>query len=168
MFYVVPLLTNFDYILILCISVFCIITTVSFARSRYQSQKALAAEENLVRNNYKVSNFGVPGEIKAIKTYDRSGAFVNCYNHLTSCMESPDVIQMTSNQKDNLQKIEGISPKLEKSFNDFGLYTFKQLTLLKEDKNAVSKIASLLPNQLNLEDICNQARLICSREELSA
>lgn len=169
MFYMIPLVTNFDYILIISICCFCFF--VGFLISKYKTSvenKPEPEKDFVTRNNYRVSNFGVPGEIRATKTYDRSGVFVS---KLPPEIQNIEMYtsENINNRKDDLKKIEGINAHLEKSFNEYGLYTFKQLIHLNnEDKTTISKISSMLPQQLKLDDIRNQARIFCSREELSA
>ncbi|GLB51939.1 hypothetical protein NBRC110019_09780 [Neptunitalea chrysea] len=132
------------------------------------SQQTISEEDTI--NDYKISNFGVPGQIRAIKTYDR-GVFVqsNSNVHINNNNELEKVEYQTTSTKDDLQLLKGIDTKIEKTLNENGFYTYEQLTLLpKEDKKKVSKLTTFLPKQLKIEDISNQAKLFCrGKEEFS-
>ncbi|SFU66277.1 hypothetical protein SAMN05216480_11217 [Pustulibacterium marinum] len=163
MFYVITPSTILDYVILLSICLFGFAIGFFLAMAKFKSLQSTTSETEIrTENNYVVSNFGVPGQIKAVKTYER-GMYVKS--------EPQEDYQPEDNalEKDDLKKLKGIGPTVERRFNEIGYFTFNQLTALQqEDKKTISQILSFLPNQVKIEDICSQAKLLCTAEKVSA
>lgn len=171
MFTVIPLLSDASYMIILAIC--CCFFFVGFLIAKFLIKNQKKTSEQVFKPEhkpgYEMSNFGIPGEIKAVKTYDRSGVYVNAVD---TKQEEHDVLTcdiQESAKKDDLKKIEGIGPQVEEQLNNFGVYTFEQLTKIEKENTDNQKILiSLLPQSFNLEEVCHQAKLITKKRELSA
>lgn len=160
-----------DYIFVFVLSLVSFLIGYLFAKKHYKKgsysmESSSNSTEDLVdENGYVASNFGKPGVIKAIKTYER-GKYVRTtedFDETTAKQDKQEVVTETVNKKDDLKKLKGIGPSVEKKFNEIGFYTFDQLTgLPKEDPTTISKVVSFLPKQIKIEDICNQAKLFTS------
>ncbi len=153
-----------DYIFVFVLSLASFLIGYYFAKQHYTngnfSTKNSADQENVTdENGYVDSNFGKPGVIKAIKTYER-GKYVRDTEASANVENMQPEATAAVDKKDDLKKLKGIGPSVEKKFNEIGFFTFDQLSYLpKEDPNTISKVVSFLPKQIKIEDICNQAKL---------
>ncbi|WP_281765284.1 hypothetical protein [Neptunitalea lumnitzerae] len=167
MFLFSPLMSSFDYIIIVTLTLFFLaLGYFSFKARLVNKENTTKSDDHDIVNDYRVSNFGVPGQIRAVKTYDR-GVFIKDSDH--SKIYNNQEINEQLSQKDDLQLIEGVGPAIEKRFNDNGIFTYEQLTHLpKEDKKTISKVVSFLPKQIDIEYISSQAKLFSNNKEFSA
>ena len=71
-----------------------------------------------------------------------------------------DVIGRASmDQKDDLQKINGIGPYTEAKLNDLGIFTFDQISKLKEDDiAAVTELIKFFPDRIKNDQWVGKAR----------
>ncbi|MEM9823666.1 MAG: hypothetical protein AAF985_21450, partial [Bacteroidota bacterium] len=62
-------------------------------------------------------------------------------------------------QKDNLQKINGIGPFIEKKLNTLGIYRFEQIAKLNEkDIELINQIIDLKPGFIRQDNWVRQAK----------
>lgn len=162
-----------DYIFVFALSLASFLIGYFFAKKHYKNNispiESTTKTNETDENGYVDSNFGKPGVIMAIKTYER-GKYVRDTEEAARAnyINTQQEPEKTSERKDDLKKLKGIGPSVEKKFNEIGFFTFDQLTYLaKEDPNTISKVVSFLPKQIKIEDISNQAKLFTA-ENVSA
>jgi len=65
---------------------------------------------------------------------------------------------VAANQKDELTKIRGIGPFIEKRLNKIGIYTFQQLAALRPDQvNLIGTVIEFFPHRIVKDDWVGQA-----------
>ncbi len=101
--------------------------------------KAVIAE----RNAAKVNN--------SIITYNKQKPALN-YDSFGTAIRS---------ERDDLTKINGIGPYIEEKLNEIDIYTFKQLSNLKEsDIRVVTELIDFFPGRIERDDWVGQARAL--------
>lgn len=101
--------------------------------------KAIVAE----RNAAKVNN--------SIITYNKQKPALN-YDSFGIAIRS---------ERDDLTKINGIGPYIEEKLNEIDIYTFKQLSNLKEsDIRVVTELIDFFPGRIERDDWVGQARAL--------
>lgn len=63
-----------------------------------------------------------------------------------------------ASEKDELKKIEGIGPFIEKKLNDIGIYTFEQVSMLNEESiSLITDAIQFFPGRIEKDDWVGQA-----------
>ena len=67
----------------------------------------------------------------------------------------------TEAEKDDLKKIKGVGPFLEKKLNTLGIYTFAQIaSFTDEDKEAVNEAIEFFPGRISRDNWVDQAKTL--------
>lgn len=103
-------------------------------------------------------------QIKAILTRDRKGEMVQ-NTSIPDTMEEERLLDFSrigkssEAQKDDLKKIQGIGPVIEKKLNSIGIYTFKQISQLNDiDINKVTELIEFFPGRIKRDNWIDQAK----------
>ncbi|HAT68867.1 MAG TPA: hypothetical protein DCS22_00060, partial [Flavobacteriaceae bacterium] len=115
----------------------------------------------------KVENYDTdiitPGNIKAIKTRERSGAAVV---NRAAPLEKPEldfsvIGQADIADKDDLKKISGVGPFIEEKLNSIGIYTYEQISKFrKEDIENVTALIEFFPGRIERDNWKGQAEAL--------
>jgi len=69
----------------------------------------------------------------------------------------------TSQKADDLKKISGVGPVLEKTLNQIGLYTFEQVSkMTKTEYDLLDSITEKFPGRAERDDWAGQAKKLIS------
>jgi|SRR5690554_513239 len=125
-------------------------------------------------NNNPIS-FKEDNTIKAIQTRGRSG--ISLKDNTASTIKSKTVVQAPvhldfdhlgygdQNTKDDLKKIEGIGPFIEKKLNSIGIYSLSQLSKLREsDIKAITELIEFFPGRIERDQWKQKAEKLLSQE----
>ncbi|OAB78078.1 hypothetical protein [Cochleicola gelatinilyticus] len=70
----------------------------------------------------------------------------------------------TSSNRDKLTNITGIGPYIEEKLNEIGIYTFEQLSNLKEnDIRTITELIEFFPGRIDRDDWVGQAKAILKK-----
>lgn len=106
------------------------------------------------------TTFDAPQKIKAVKTMERSGKAVK------SELNFANFGIATEDEKDDLKKISGVGPFIEKKLNSIGIYTFNQISKFKDsDIETVTQLIEFFPGRILRDDWRGQAEVLKSGGE---
>ncbi|NAS30542.1 hypothetical protein GTQ40_06140 [Flavobacteriaceae bacterium R38] len=160
-------ISSTEYFIAFLICLISFLIGYFFARTYYKKKykkQVLDLEE-------RVNMFNAPidtGEgIKAIKTRERMGEVVDppLFKGIKSVKkETKPYLNFGSigvadeSQKDDLKKISGIGPFIEKKLNEIGIYTYKQISRFSnEDIDSVTKLIEFFPGRIKRDNWKKQA-----------
>lgn len=152
-----------------------------FARWYFKnkSQKELEdceEEKRLIKlQQLEHANSTFPSGIRAVKTRERRGEMVQPVKEQTETKEvefdSPtlefDLPSLDFNSigsakeedKDDLRKIHGVGPFIEKKLNSIGIYTYEQISrFTKKDIKDVTELIQFFPGRIERDDWVGQAK----------
>ena len=120
-----------------------------------------------------------PGTIKAVKTRERAGVAVESKKNTNQLAveKSSKIIpenravpldipvldfnsfgRASETDKDDLKKISGVGPFIEKKLNSIGIYTFQQISKFsKKDIETVTSLIQFFPGRIERDDWRGQA-----------
>lgn len=102
------------------------------------------------------TTFDAPQKIKAVKTMERSGKAVS-----KSELDFASFGKATEADKDDLKKISGVGPFIEKKLNSIGIYTFDQISKFKDtDIETVTQLIEFFPGRILRDDWRGQAEVL--------
>lgn len=135
--------------------------------SQYSYNAAADRQINTANTASKVENYDTdiitPGNIKAIKTRERSGAAVV---NRAAPLEKPEldfsvIGQADIADKDDLKKISGVGPYIEEKLNSIGIYTYEQISKFrKEDIENVTALIEFFPGRIERDNWKGQAEAL--------
>lgn len=102
------------------------------------------------------TTFESGSKIKAVKTMERSG----------NAVEKPSLNfasfgSATEAEKDDLKRISGVGPFIEKKLNSIGIYTFQQISRFNnEDIETVTKLIEFFPGRILRDDWRGQSNTL--------
>ena len=71
----------------------------------------------------------------------------------------------TKETPDDLKKIKGIGPEMERALNDIGIYTYAQVARMTEKEyNLLDSITGRFPGRAQRDDWAGQARLLNNKK----
>lgn len=158
-------LTEFLVAFLICL--ICFLIGYFFARWYYKKRcegqlKALKEDFANRRSATKENS-----TVKAVKTRERTGEAVAEAPLLKGVKAStPGKPQLNfgsigvadKSEKDDLKKISGVGPFIEKKLNDIGIYTFKQISRFTDhDIETVTKLIEFFPGRIKRDDWKKQA-----------
>lgn len=120
-----------------------------------------------------------PTEIKAVQTRGRSGAAILSDSELVlrplkPKKEDDSKLQLNfdsfgkadESQKDDLKKISGIGPFIEKKLNSIGIYTFSQISRFTDDDiETVTALIEFFPGRIKRDDWKGQAKSLSDTKD---
>ncbi len=93
-------------------------------------------------------------KIKAKKTMERSGVSV-CEDKL----DFSNFGKASKEEKDDLKKISGVGPFIEKKLNSIGIYNFEQISKFSDkDIESVTNLIEFFPGRISRDDWRGQAK----------
>lgn len=141
--------------------------TNSFSNSYNERLDKLKAEISSLRTfcSEGINKTTPSGTMEADNSIDFAPGLAETAESDTSAsMDSQSKIKnydVSSAIKDDLKKISGVGPFLEKFLNDFGIFTFKQVAELSEEKiDEISQKLDAFKGRIERDDWTGQARAL--------
>lgn len=133
-------------------------------------EKCQLDKSTLVNNLKSESiNFKEDNKIKAIQTRGRSGMALEGDLKVAKVKKTTATLKLDFNTigiaseeaKDDLKKIEGIGPFIEKKLNGIGIYKYDQLSKLSDkDIEIVTELIEFFPGRIKRDDWKGKAQLL--------
>lgn len=159
--------SNWEYFVVFAIGFGCFLIGWIFAKRKTKRKYEKLLEEceskkaEIINTNY------APSEgVRAVKTRERSGRAVDSDDGTTIDIEdSPlnfDSFGVAdASQKDDLKRIKGVGPFIEKKLNTIGIFTFDQISkFTSEDMQTVTELISFFPGRIERDDWKGQAAVL--------
>lgn len=103
-------------------------------------------------------------KIRATKTMERSGQSVE-----KKILNFERFGVATESEKDDLKKISGVGPFIEKKLNEIGIYTFDQVSKFSDkDIKNVTDLIEFFPGRILRDDWRNQAKRLKKAKQTKA
>lgn len=97
--------------------------------------------------------------IRARKTVERGGIEIKEPKKLNF----KSIGKATEDEKDDLSKIKGVGPAIEKKLNSIGLFTYKQIAnLTDKDMDVVTDLIQFFPGRIKRDNWKEQAKNLLS------
>lgn len=107
------------------------------------------------KDKHAITTF-TPKKIKAKKTMERSGKAVE-----KTALDFSSFGAATEADKDDLKKISGVGPFIEKKLNALGIYTFDQVSKFSdEDIKNVTNLIEFFPGRILRDDWRGQSNIL--------
>ncbi|GAA0722710.1 hypothetical protein GCM10009430_25380 [Aquimarina litoralis] len=131
-------------------------------KNKYQAEldKCLKEKEKLRNGSYKKANttFSQPIPVETPKAIETTDIKVE-----TEAVEKPKLNfesfgKADETQKDDLKRISGVGPFIEKKLNSIGIFTFDQISrFTKEDIETVTELIQFFPGRIERDNWTDQA-----------
>lgn len=100
----------------------------------------------------------VVGETTTVKPHDPEA--------INRLMENVGVFDPSTQEKDDLQQINGIGPKMEEILNSIGIYSFLQVSnMTKREYDLLDEITASFPGRAEREDWAGQAKILINNKQ---
>ncbi len=169
-----------EYIIAFIICLICFLIGYFFARSYYKRNRKkeiiISAENNeALKKSVPVQEEKI--EVKAVKTRGRSGEAIPDETFLLKGVKSSNkkakphinfgnIGVADASQKDDLKRISGVGPFIEKKLNSIEIYTFKQISRFSDhDMETVTKLIEFFPGRIKRDDWKGQAITLLEEKE---
>ena len=158
--------SGWEYFIVFLIGFGCFLIGWIFSRrqTKRKYQKLLdeceSKKAEIINTNY------APSEgVRAVKTRERSGKAVDSKETTFDIENSPlnfDRLGVPNiSQQDDLKRIKGVGPFIEKKLNAIGIFSFDQISrFTKEDMQVVTELISFFPGRIERDDWKGQANVL--------
>ena len=131
-------------------------------KNKYQAEldQCLKEKEKLRNGSYKKANttFSQPIPVETPKAIETTDIEIE-----TEAVEKPKLNfesfgKADETQKDDLKRISGVGPFIEKKLNSIGIFTFDQISrFTKEDIETVTELIQFFPGRIERDNWTDQA-----------
>jgi len=155
-----------EFLIAFFICLICFLIGYFFARIYYKNKckkQVFLLEEKLSG----AKKINTAKEVKAIKTRERTGEVAQTplfkgvkatHKDTNPYLNFGNIGVADESQKDDLKKISGIGPFIEKKLNDIGIYTYKQISRFNNDDiDSVTKLIEFFPGRIKRDNWKKQA-----------
>lgn len=165
--------SNWEYIFLFLLALICFLIGYFFARRYYKGKLQVAiddctSEKDSLRNQLMVKQAEVQSEA-ALRNQQKTvakkaEAVKEAVEEKVEEKTAPSSLNFESfgkadaSQKDDLKKISGVGPFIEKKLNGIGIYTFDQISKFsKKDIDDVTDLIKFFPGRIERDDWVGQA-----------